>query len=70
METIIGETQGRITSAIEDGVEPRILLRANWRNTKMSKEVGFQLAEGLKRGEQVKITIEKIYSAPSAAEKK
>jgi hypothetical protein len=70
MEIMIGETQGRITSAIEEGLEPRILLRTNWRNTKMSKEVGFKLDDGLKRGEQVKITVEKIYSAPPAADKK
>jgi len=64
MEIKIGEAQAKVTTNISKEVEPRILFRANYKNTNMSNEVAFKPAEDLKVGDKIKVIIVKISAAP------
>ena len=66
MEIKIGEAQARMTTNISKEIEPRILFRANWRNTNMSNEVAFKPDEDMKKGDAIKVTIIKVSEAPKA----
>ena len=70
MKIKIGEAQVRMLADISKESEPRILLRANWKNTNKSNEIAFKPAEDLKSGDEIKVTIEKISVAPKAKAEK
>jgi hypothetical protein len=60
----IGQAQGQMTSDISMEEDLRVLLRVNW--TAKSKEIAFKPEEDLKRGDKVRVTVEKISEAPKA----
>jgi len=70
MEIKIGEAQVRMSADISNEDEPRVLLRANWKNTNKTNEVAFKPAEDLKIGDEIKVTIEKISAAPKTDDNK
>ncbi len=59
----IGQVEANMTTDITDE-ELRVLLRVVW--TAKSTEIPFKSAENLKRGDSVRITLEKISEAPKA----
>ena len=65
MEIKIGEAQGRMITNINKTDEPRVLLRVIYKNK--SDEVVFIPTEDLSRGDEIKVTVEKI-SEPLKAE--
>ena len=70
MEIKIGEAQVRMLANISREGEPRVLLRANWKNANKTNEVAFKPAEDLKTGDEIKVTVEKISTAPKADDNK
>ncbi|MFC1875358.1 hypothetical protein ACFLUX_03680 [Chloroflexota bacterium] len=70
MEIKIGEAQVRILANISNEDEPRVLLRANWKNTNKTNEVAFKPAEDLKVSDEIKVTVEKISAAPKTDDDK
>jgi hypothetical protein len=60
----IGQVEGNMTTDISTDEELRVLLRVVW--TGKNPETSFKPAESLKRGDKVRITLEKISEAPQA----
>ncbi|MCX5999676.1 MAG: hypothetical protein NTU41_08840 [Chloroflexi bacterium] len=54
----IGEVQSEMTADVKKTEDLKVLLKLNW-GDKM-KEVLFKPSEDLKKGDKVKITIEKV----------
>jgi hypothetical protein len=59
---IIGQAQAQMTSDISVEEDLKVLLRVNW--TAKTQEIPFKPEEDLKRGDNVRVTIEKISEAP------
>ena len=71
MEIKIGEAKVRMLTNISTTDEPRVVLRANWKNANKTNEVVFKPTEDLKTGDEIKVTVEKISAAPETdAEKR
>ena len=70
MEIKIGEAQVRMLTNVSKEGEPKILLRANWKNANKTNEVAFKPAEDLNTGDEIKVTIEKISIAPKTKAEK
>jgi len=66
MKIKIGEAQAIMMTDISQESEMRVLFRANYKNTNKSNEIAFKPAEDLKKGDNIKVTIEKISAAPKA----
>jgi hypothetical protein len=58
MAAKIGEIQSEMTADVKKTEELKVLLRVSW-SDKM-KEITFKPSEDLKKGDKVKITIEKV----------
>ena len=58
MATKIGEVQSEMTTDVKKTEELKVFLRVDW-NNKM-KEIKFKPSEDLKKGDKVKITVEKV----------
>ena len=58
MPTKLGEVESEMTVDVKKTEELKVLLRVEW-NDKM-KEIKFKPSEDLKKGDKVKITIEKV----------
>ncbi len=54
----IGEVQSEMTADVKQTDNLKVLLRIDW--TDKMKEVTFKPSEDLKKGDKVKITIEKV----------
>jgi hypothetical protein len=58
MAVKIGEVQSEMTADVKKTEELKVLLRVSW-SDKM-KEITFKPSEDLKKGDKVKITVEKV----------
>jgi hypothetical protein len=58
MAVKIGEVQSEMTADVKKTEELKVLLKVTW-SDKM-KEIGFKPSEDLKKGDKVKITVEKV----------
>ena len=58
MAVKIGEVQSEMTADVKKTENLRVRLQASWSN-KM-KEITFKPSEDLKKGDKVKITVEKV----------
>jgi hypothetical protein len=58
MAVKIGEVQSEMTADVKKTEDVKVLLRVSW-SDKM-KEITFKPSEDLKKGDKVKITIEKV----------
>ena len=58
MAVKIGEVQSEMTADVKKTEDLKVLLRVSWSDK--LKEVTFKPSEDLKKGDKVKITIEKI----------
>ena len=58
MPTKLGEVQSEMTGDVKKTEELKVLLKVEW-NDKM-KEIKFKPSEDVKKGDKVKITIEKV----------
>ena len=58
MAVKIGEVQSEMTTDVKKTDELKVLLKLDW-NDKM-KEIKFKPSEDLKKGDKVKITIERV----------
>lgn len=54
---------------VDNEKEPKVVLRANRKFVNRSKEVTFKPAEELKKGDEIRVTVEKISAAPKADKK-
>ncbi len=63
----IGQAEATMTTDISMDEDLRVLLRVVW--TAKSPEVAFKPEENLKRGDKVRVTVEKISEAPKVEEK-
>jgi hypothetical protein len=63
----IGQAEANMTTDIGMEEDLRVLFRVNW--TAKSPEVAFNPAESLKRGDKVRVTVEKISEAPKTEKK-
>jgi len=54
----LGEVQSEMTADVKKTEELKVLLKVSW-SDKM-KEIAFKPSEDLKKGDKVKITIEKV----------
>jgi hypothetical protein len=61
---LIGQVDGTMTTDISTDEDLRVLLRVVW--AAKSTEIAFKPAEGLKRGDKVRLTVEKVSEAPKA----
>ncbi len=60
----IGQVDAYMTTDITTDEELRVLLRVVW--TAKSTEIPFKPTENLKRGDTVRVTLEKVSEAPKA----
>jgi hypothetical protein len=60
----IGQADAYMTTDIPTTEDLRVLLRVVW--TAKSNEVIFKSPENLKRGEMIRVTVEKVSEAPKA----
>jgi hypothetical protein len=60
----IGQADAYMTTDIPTTEDLRVLLRVVW--TAKSNEVAFKSPENLKRGEMIRVTVEKVSEAPKA----
>ena len=58
MPTKLGEVQSEMTADVKKTEDLKVQLRVEW-NDKM-KEIKFKPSEDIKKGDKVKITIEKV----------
>jgi hypothetical protein len=58
MATKLGEVQSEMTAEVKKVEELKVLLRVGW--TDKMKEITFKPSEDLKKGDKVKITVEKV----------
>lgn len=58
MAVKIGEIQSEITADVKKTEDLKLLLRVGWSDK--LKEVSFRPAEDLKKGDKLKVTIEKV----------
>jgi len=58
MPVKLGEVQAEMTSDVKKTEDVKVLLRVNW--TDKSKETIFKPSEDLKRGDKIKVTVEKV----------
>ena len=58
MAVKIGEVQSEMTTDVKKTEELKVFLRVDWNNK--IKEIKFKPSEDLKKGDKVKITIEKV----------
>jgi uncharacterized Zn finger protein len=58
MAVKIGEVQSEMTTDVKKTDELKVILKVDWKD-KM-KEIKFKPSEDLKKGDKVKITIEKV----------
>ncbi|MFA5628790.1 MAG: hypothetical protein WC958_00790 [Dehalococcoidales bacterium] len=61
---LIGQVERKVTTDVPASDELRALLRVVW--TAKSGEVVFNPAEDLKRGDIIRVTVEKVSEAPKA----
>lgn len=61
---IIGQVDANMSTDITRDEELRVLLRVIW--TAKNTEVAFKPTEDLKRGDKIRITVEKVSEAPKA----
>jgi len=54
----LGEVQSEMTAEVKKAEELKVLLRVGW--TDKMKDISFKPSEDLKKGDKVKITIEKV----------
>jgi len=58
MAVKIGEVQSEMTADVKKTEDLKVLLRVSWSDK--LKEVTFKPSEDLKRGDKIKITVEKV----------
>jgi hypothetical protein len=58
MAVKLGEVQSEMTADVKKTEDLKVLLRVSW-SDKM-KEISFKPSEDLKKGDKVKITVEKV----------
>jgi hypothetical protein len=58
MAVKLGEVQAGMTSDVKKTEDWMVLLRVNW--TDKSKKISFKPSEDLKRGDKIKVTVEKV----------
>ena len=58
MAVKIGEVTSEMTADVKKTEDMNVLLKVNWSDK--SKEIAFKPSEDLKKGDKVKITVEKI----------
>jgi len=58
MAVKIGEVTSEMTADVKKTEDMKVLLKVNWSDK--SKEIAFKPSEDLKKGDKVKITVEKI----------
>lgn len=58
MAVKIGEVQSEMTADVKKTEDLKVLLRVSWSDK--LKEVTFKPSEDLKKGDKIKITIEKV----------
>jgi hypothetical protein len=61
---IIGQVDANMSTDITSDEELRVLLRVVW--TAKNNEVAFKPTENLKRGDRIRVTLEKVSEAPKA----
>jgi len=54
----LGEVQSEMTADVKKTDDLKVLLRVSW--TDKMKEITFKPSEDLKKGDKVKITVEKV----------
>jgi len=59
MTTKLGEVQCEMTADVEKNEELKVLLRIGW-GAETTGKISFHPAESLKKGDKVKVTIEKV----------